>query len=145
MAQEKNSSTDGDNRVFRVTVRFKKTEFDRIKARVGHTYSGEMAAYFRLVLLEKPIRILHRNQSLDDHIKELSRMRSELNALGKNFNQVVKKVNATAGKPAFSFWVQQATSMEKELLRRVAAIQQIIENYAVKWFAESSQDQTSGG
>ena len=81
---------------------------------------------------------------MDGLIDELSLLRKELNALGNNFNQVVKKVNATAGKKEFAFWVKQATINQQILLEKIEAIRGVTEKFASQWFANSSPGNTSG-
>lgn len=52
-----------------------------------------MSTWARQALLNKTIVTVTRNQSEDDMMAEIIRLRNELNAIGKNFNQAVKKLN----------------------------------------------------
>jgi len=135
----------GDNRTQRVTIRFTEAEIIPLRLRVQETASQEMADYIRRVVLGRKVRAVYRNRSMDDFIQELSLLRRELNAIGKNFNQVTKKVNATAGKKEFGFWVKQAALMQETLLEKIEAIRLVTEKFASQWYANSSPANGSGG
>jgi hypothetical protein len=46
-----------------------------------------------MLLLQKPIYIKYRNESAEDFLKEMLQLKQELNAIGNNFNQAVKKLH----------------------------------------------------
>lgn len=133
--QEKSAEKER-NRVHRVTVRFTPAEFVPLQKAAAATASGELADYIRRVLFRRKIEAFYRNRSMDDLIQELSLMRRELNAVGNNFNQITKKVNATAGKKEFYFWVEHAASMQLLLQEKIGAIQKITEQFAAEWYAK---------
>src|SRR3954470_6471418 len=53
----------------------------------------KQSEYIRRKLLDKPVAVYTRNKSLDDFMAELIVLRNELNTLGNNFNQAVKKLH----------------------------------------------------
>jgi hypothetical protein len=83
---EKNS-----NRTRVVTMRLTTKEYSMIEAKFKTTTCQKLSKYMRNILLEKKVTVFTRNQSLDDFMAELILLRNELNAVGNNFNQVVKR------------------------------------------------------
>ena len=57
------------------------------------TTCRKLSDYARKFLLGKPKIATTRDQPLDDLMAEAIKLRNELNALGNNFNQAVKKLH----------------------------------------------------
>ncbi|MBV4357354.1 plasmid mobilization protein [Pinibacter aurantiacus] len=72
----------------RITIK----EWDAINEKFSHSTCRKLSDYIRSKVFDKPITIYSRNQSLDDCMHELIRLKNELNAIGINYNQVVKKM-----------------------------------------------------
>src|SRR6266568_3738390 len=81
------------NRSKRVHVRFTDREFEKIQALFARSTCRKLSEYVRLVLLNKAVTINQRNQSLDDFMAEMIALRNELNAIGNNYNQTVKRLH----------------------------------------------------
>lgn len=76
-----------------ISFRVKPEEYDKIYLHFSSTTCRKLSEYARNVLLQKPVYIKYRNQSADDFLQEMLQMKSELNAIGNNFNQAVKKLH----------------------------------------------------
>lgn len=93
----------------------------------------EMSEYVRAILLKRQVTMNYRNQSLDDLIEELKSHRRELNALGNNFNQVVKKLNASQQTHELIQYSSVASLFQKTLLQKVAVIEEKVCNISDLW------------
>ena len=68
----------------------------RIRYNTGYfskTTCRKLSEYARNVLLQKPVIIKFRNQSADDFLDEMILLKNELNAIGNNYNQSVKRLH----------------------------------------------------
>ncbi len=74
-------------------IRLKEEEHAKIHAKYSASTCRKLSEYARRVLLDKAITVNRRNQSLDDFMTEMIRLRHELNGIGNNFNQAVKKLH----------------------------------------------------
>lgn len=74
-------------------IRLKEEEHTKIHSKYSASTCRKLSEYARRVLLDKAITVNRRNQSLDDFMTEMIRLRHELNAIGNNFNQAVKKLH----------------------------------------------------
>lgn len=122
-----------ENRIKRVTIRFTETEYERLIKAYKKSTCRELVAYARRVLGAKPVTVLYRNQSLDESMQELIRLRRDLNAIGNNFNQIVKKINSINDRSLTQIWLPYAQTLQKDLITRIQNIQQKINEIAEKW------------
>jgi hypothetical protein len=56
---------------------------------------GSLSALIRSILSDRPVVVFTVDNNLVVMLEELSKMRSEFNAVGRNINQVVKNFNST--------------------------------------------------
>ncbi len=78
----------------RITIRLKAAEFTQLEAQFKRTTCRKFSEYLRQAMLAKPITITYRNQSADAFLTEMIGLKNELSAIGKNFNQMVRKLHA---------------------------------------------------
>jgi hypothetical protein len=100
-------------------LRLKPQEQEQIYRHFRQTTCREISDYARKLLLQKPVTVYHRNQSLDELMAELMNLRKELNSLGNNFNQAVKKLHTLNQIPEFRSWLliweQEKIGFEKKV------------------------------
>jgi hypothetical protein len=116
-----------------IHLRLKQTEYNQIHRQFTKTTCRKMSEYARKVLLHKPITSTYRNQSLDDFMAEMMRLRQELNSLGNNFNQAVKKLHTLHQIAEFRTWLISWELERKILLNKVDEIKKGIDKIADKW------------
>lgn len=114
-------------------LRLTPAEYERIDRQFRQTTCRKISQYARRRLLDKPVTLRYRNKSLDEFMAEMIRLRSELNRLGGNFNQAVKKLHSLHQLPEFRSWLLTWDSERDELLRRVDAIKHKLNSIADQW------------
>jgi len=122
-----------ETRSRKITVRLTLKEFNVMHAQYKKSTCREMSEYVRAILLKRQVTMNYRNQSLDDLIEELKSHRRELNALGNNFNQVVKKLNASQQTHELIQYSSVASLFQKTLLQKVAVIEEKVCNISDLW------------
>lgn len=93
------------NRTRQVRLRLTPDEYVHIHQKWKASTCRKLSDYLRRSLFDKPIVTTYRNSSMDDIMKELTRLRTELNALGNNFNQAIKKLHTLQKIPEFKGWL----------------------------------------
>src|SRR4051812_27911709 len=93
------------NRTKWLHLRLRPEEYSKIQKQHSKTTCLKISDYARKVLLDKPTIVRYRNQSLDDFMVETIKLRAELNSVGNNFNQAVKKLHALQQIPEFRQWI----------------------------------------
>ena len=93
----------------------------------------KLSDYVRRSIFEKPIVTTYRNQSLDDFMAEAIRLRNELNGIGNNFNQAVKKLHTLDQISEFRHWIITYEIEKKILLNKMDEIKNHIQKIGEKW------------
>lgn len=114
-------------------IRLKEEEYTQIHKKFEASTCLKLSEYARRVLLEKPITINQRNQSLDDFMAEMIQLRNELHPLGNNFNQAVKRLHTLEKISEFKSWLLLYETSRKILLEKVENIKQKIGQFSDKW------------
>ncbi len=122
-----------DNRNKWLHIRLKPNELQIIETKFHKTSCRKLSEYARKILLNKPITTFYRNQSLDEFMHEMIRLRNELQAIGNNFNQSVKKLHTLQQIPEFKNWIITNELQQKILLNKVEEIKKQIQLIAEKW------------
>ena len=124
---------ENSNRTRIVGLRFTPQEFIKIERRWKTSTCRKLSDYIRKHLFDKPITTNYRNQSLDEFMTEIIRLRTELNGIGNNFNQSVKKLHTLQQISEFKEWIISSELEKKILLNKVEEIKKNIQKMAEKW------------
>jgi hypothetical protein len=114
-------------------IRLKETDYNKINQKFSKSTCRKLSEYARRVLLEKQITVNQRNQSFDDFMAEMIRLRNELNAIGNNLNQSVKKLYMLSQIHEFKIWIISNENRIKILFEKVDAIKNKINQISDKW------------
>jgi hypothetical protein len=96
---------ENSNRTRIIGLRLTPDEYAFIEEKWKASTCRKLSDYIRRSLFERPVMTTYRNKSQDDIMTELTRLRGELNGLGNNFNQAVKKLHTLQQIPEFKAWV----------------------------------------
>ncbi len=126
-------ATKKENRNRWLHLRLSHDEHEKIYKKFSRSTCRKISEYARKILLEKPIVTNYRNQSLDELMGELIRARKELNGLGNNFNQAVKKLHTLHQIPEFRTWLTTYELEKRILFNKVDEIKRQVQKIAEKW------------
>ena len=122
-----------NNRTKWLHLRLTPDEYQKIMKEFNKSTCRKLSDYTRKNILQKPIVNTYRNQSLDDFMAEMIRMRGELNAVGNNFNQAVKKLHMLQQIAEFKHWLITYELEKKILFNKVDEIKKHIQKFAELW------------
>jgi hypothetical protein len=88
-----------------VNVRMNQEEFEKLESNRKKATERSNSDYIRKLVTGQPVKILTRNASQDALTEELIRLRKELNAIGQNLNQAVRKLHSLKMIPEFRNWI----------------------------------------
>lgn len=126
-------SEQNNNRTKWLHLRLKPEEYARIQKQFSKTTCRKISDYSRKMLLGKAVVATYRNQSLDDFMTEMMQVRNELNSIGNNFNQAVKKLHTLQQIPEFKAWIITYELEKQILLNKVDEIKNRINKIADQW------------
>ncbi len=122
-----------ENRTRRVTIRFTPDEYKLIEKRFQESMFRKISEYSRALMLQKPVRVIYRDKSMDDVLEELILIRKELNYIGNNFNQTVHKLNSVMGMPDSELWQAALILLRGQLEPAIREIKEKMDNYSEIW------------
>jgi hypothetical protein len=88
-----------------ISFRVKPEEYDKIHQHLKNTTHRKLSEYARKVLLNKPVTVKYRNESADALLSAMIKFKNELNSIGNNFNQAVKKLHTLNQISEFKIWL----------------------------------------
>ncbi len=121
------------NRSRIIGLRLTPKEYEQVEKKWKASTSRKLSDYVRRSIFEKPIVTTYRNQSFDDFMAEAIKLRNELNGIGNNFNQAVKKLHTLHQIPEFRDWLISYELEKKVLLNKVDEIKNHIQKIGEKW------------
>ena len=105
-----------------ISFRVKPEEYNLIRDQFEKTTCRKLSEYARKVLLNKPVVIKYRNQSADDFLAEIIQLKNELNHIGNNFNQAVKKLHTLDTILEIKYWLIVNEAVKKNFMDKVEEI-----------------------
>jgi len=121
------------NRESRVTIRFSASEFQKVRAGFSKTTHRKLAGYLRNIILDKPVTVYTRNKSYDEFVTAMLALKGELNAIGNNINQAVKKLHVTHLDEETKLHALFIENNQHFLLKKVAEIELKISTISEQW------------
>jgi len=124
---------ENSNRTRIVGLRFTPAEYAKIERKWKATTCRKLSEYIRKYLFNKTITTNYRNESLDEFMGEIIRLRNELKATGNNLNQAVKKLHTLNQIPEFRSWIISHELEQKILLGKIEEIKKYTQKISEKW------------
>ena len=122
-----------ENRKRIVGVRFTIKEYEQIEKKWKDSTCRKLSEFVRKIIFNKPIVATYRNKSLDDLMTELIQLKKELNSIGNNFNQAVKKLHTLHQIPEFKQWLEVYEAEKIFLLSKVEEIKNVTGKIGEQW------------
>lgn len=121
------------NRSKIIGIRFNEKEYQVLTTQCKKTTTPLLSEFIRRVLFNRPITIKQRNQSLDDFMAEMIQLKNELNHLGNNFNQAVKKLHTLVQLSEFRTWISTYEADRRKIQDKIESIEQKLAQISDKW------------
>lgn len=116
-----------------ISFRVKPKEYDAIHGHFSKTTCRKLSEYARNVLLQKPVIVRHRNQSADDFLAEMILLKNELNAIGNNYNQAVKRLHTMDRIPEVKNWLTSNQNIQELFLKKTEQIRERMDQIYRQW------------
>ena len=124
---------ENSNRTRIIGLRLTPAEYAKIERKWKASTCRKLSDYVRHNLFEKAVTSYYRNQSLDEFMAEMVLLRNELNHIGNNFNQAVKRLHALRQIAEFRSWLIVWEVEKKTLFNKVDEIKKHVQKMAESW------------
>jgi hypothetical protein len=119
-----------------ISFRVKPEEYDKIHQHLSNTTHRKLSEYARKILLNKPVTVKYRNQTADEFLAAMISLKNELNSIGKNFNQAVKKLHTMDQVFEFRFWLIMHEPDIKITMQKIEEIKTKLIQIYEQWLRE---------
>ncbi len=116
-----------------LTIRLSEEEDKKLNTLFEKTVCNSLSEYARDVLLREPVTIKYRNQSADDFLAEMIVLKRELNAIGNNFNQAVKRLHTLDHIPEIKAWLIASEKEKQHFLNETEQIKEKLSQIQRQW------------
>lgn len=116
-----------------ISFRVKPVEYEKIHQHFSKSAYRKMSEYVRNVLLQKPVVIRIRNESADALLSEMLQIKKELNAIGNNYNQAIKKMYTINHVEETKIWLDRHDKLHGDFLQLTGSILQRMNEIHRQW------------
>ena len=116
-----------------LNIRLNEDEESKLDKLFNRSKSASLSEYARDVLLQEPVIITYRNQSADEFLSEMIALKNELNAIGKNYNQVVHRLHTLDHDFQIKAWFSQHDEAHKQFSEKSVEIVKKLTEIYNKW------------
>jgi hypothetical protein len=135
----KNSTMEKEQRINRnkrIYIRLTATEYEKLHNGFARTILRKFSEYNRNLILNRPVTIFTRNKSYDEFVEEMAALRAELNAIGNNFNQLVKKLHTLTHDEEIKAWALLNEKSKELFYKKLDEIELKMIQIAGQWSQE---------
>ena len=119
-----------------ISFRVNPEEYQKIHGLFSKTTHRKLSEYARNVLLQKPVTIKVRNESADQYLDEMIGLKKELNAIGNNYNQAIKKLHTLNHISEVKWWLNSHESLHQNFMQLTERIFQKLNEIHRQWSSE---------
>jgi hypothetical protein len=119
-----------------ISFRVKPAEYQKIHLLFSKSTHRKLSEYARNMLLQKPVTFKVRNESADQFLSEMIGLKKELNAIGSNYNQVVKKLHTLNHINEVKGWLNSHEPLHQSFLQLTERIFQKLNEIHRQWSSE---------
>jgi hypothetical protein len=105
-----------------LTIRMSEEEYQAVENLWRQTTSHSLSEYARKTLMRKPVVLRYRNQSLDDFMTGMLQLQKDLQLIGGNFNQIVRRLHTLRNRFEIQEWILLNEQDKTRLFRQIEFI-----------------------
>jgi hypothetical protein len=125
-----------NNKTKMIFVRLEEQDYITLIGRQKATTERNLSAYCRKLLMAKPVIKSVQNDSLREVLHTLSLLQKDLNGIGNNYNQMVKRLHTTDKIPEIKAWMQNYLNERQHILEATKTLKECLDKTAQKWLQE---------
>lgn len=118
-----------------ISFRVKPSEHEIIFKLFAKSAHRKFSEYARKVLLQEPVVIHYRNESADAFLQAMLEIKKELNAIGHNYNQVVKKLHTLQHEKEVRQWLLEQQPIQQQLTEKTEQLFITVQKIYSQWLS----------
>jgi len=133
----RNKATDQESLLSRpIIVRLTEKQFSKLEKIRLESDTKTIGEVVRKILNNRPIRLLHKDISMNQPMEEMSLIRKEIKSIGVNINQQTYRFHVSQSDTERAFHANKTAETYKSIEPKVDRLLSIISKLAEKWLQE---------
>lgn len=124
---------ENSNRTRIIGLRLTPEEYATIEKKWKSSDCHKLSDYVRHILFNKQVTTTYRDQSTDDLMAQVMVTHREVNAIGNNFNQVVKKLHTLQQLTEFKQWYAEYQIHRRILSTQIETVKNMMQKLIESW------------
>lgn len=121
---------------FPIMTRINKATYDRLNQLITKTKDETLAGLVRNILHNKSVKVYTHDETTDLLLEELACLRSELKAIGVNFNQITRYFNTYPEDGKKRFYAKIGFEKYAQIEMKLDRLLAMVSNLCRKWLSE---------
>ncbi|WP_316753324.1 mobilization protein [Pedobacter gandavensis] len=116
-----------------IVVRVTSGQYDKLD-KLSKESDGKTIAYIvRKIIANKPIKLLHKDTSMNETMEEMALIRKEIKSIGVNINQQTYKFHISQNDTERAFHTNKTAETYQSIEPKIDRLFLILSNLALKW------------
>lgn len=116
-----------------IIVRLTESQYEKLEKLRDTSKSRSLGEIIRRIIENKPIKLLHKDISMNATMEELSLIRKEIKSIGVNINQQTHRFHSTQNPTEKSFHAVKTAEIYKQIEPKIDRLFLILSKLAIKW------------
>lgn len=130
-------SKDQDNLLSHpIIVRLTEAQYKKLDTILSESDIKTIGQVVRKILSKRPIKLLHKDISMNGPMEEMALIRKEIKSIGVNINQQTHRFHISQNDTERAFHTMKTSDMYKSIEPKVDQLLEIISKLAKKWLQE---------
>ena len=121
-----------NKRIKWVHIRLTFVEYQILHTKFSRTTCRSLSQFIRSALLDRSLVTTYRNASQDDMLGAMAILTGELNSIGNNINQTVKRLH-TLREGEVVGWTARYASESEQLVSKITEVKALLNTMAERW------------
>ena len=117
-------------------TRVTESKFRELESILKKTQNKDMSSLLRSILYNRPIKTVSHDNSLDLVMEELSKLRSQIRAIGVNVNQITRFFNTYGESRKKEFYAKIAFGEYKNIETKIDKLLTLVSMLSKKWLSK---------
>lgn len=118
-----------------ISFRVKPSEYDTLHKLFSKTTCRKLSEYCRNVLLQRPVTVRYRNDTADEFLTQMLQLKKELNAIGHNYNQSIRKLHSLNHDSEIRRWLAENELIQQSFLDKTEQINLKLAQIHKQWLS----------
>jgi hypothetical protein len=121
---------------YKVGVRFDETTYNKLKSWVGTSNASSVGELVRKIVTKEKVTFFVKDVSMEESTTELIKIRKEINAIGKNINQLTEAYHKTNAVEEKNANVIRAVELHQGIAEKICEVWKRVTEMSSKWSAK---------